>query len=78
MIRHTFKADSDSETRKMAIVIKKFIPQTKFILKDGHFGLEINCSFDNEEKKDIFIATFNKITGIGEDGKYIQFKLPKD
>ncbi len=78
MIRHSFKADSDSETRKMAIVIEKFIPQTKFTLKAGHFGLEINCNFDNEEKKDLFIATFNKIIGIGEDEKYIQFKLPKD
>ena len=76
MIRHNFKADSDSETRKMAIVIKKFIPQTKFTLKDGHSGLEINCNFENEEKKNLFISTFNKLIGITEDGTYLQFKSP--
>lgn len=76
MIKQTFKTDSNSETRKIAIVIKKFIPQINISLEDGHFGLEINCYFDNEEKKNSFIATFNKLIGIAEDGTYLHFKLP--
>ena len=78
MINYTFQMDSSSETKKMSGVIKKFIPNTNFTVNEGHFGLEINCKFENEQQKDSFIKVFSELLHINEDGTYEKFELPKD
>ncbi len=71
MIEYNFKSNSNSETKKIAEFIKRFTPKINFIIEEGHFGLSINCKFENQNDKDSFIQTLGNSLNISEDGSYI-------
>ena len=50
MIDYIFKSDSNSATKKVTEFIKEFNPKVDFKIEEGHFGLDINCKFDNDLK----------------------------
>ena len=71
MVEYTFKSDSNSATKKVAEFIKGFKPKVNFTIDNGHFGLEINCKFDNEKDRDSFINTLSESLRASENGSYI-------
>lgn len=71
MVEYIFKSDTDIATKKVADFIEGFTPKVHFVIEKGHFGLDINCKFNNESDRDSFIKTLNESLNISENGSYL-------
>lgn len=75
MIEYVIKSDSNRETKKIVKYIEGFHPKINFEIEKIHFNSEIlesiNCKFENESERDLFIKALSEGLGISETGEYL-------
>ena len=70
MIKHSFSAQSDSETKRIANFIETFTPKINFVFEQSHFGLQITATFNSEDEKSSFFHSLSAALNISDDGSY--------
>uniref|UniRef100_UPI004049E5B4 hypothetical protein n=1 Tax=Flavobacterium sp. TaxID=239 RepID=UPI004049E5B4 len=71
MIVHSFRAQSDSETKRIANFIETFNPKVNFILEESHSMLQITAKFNSEDEKNNFLLSLSSALNINENGSYL-------
>ncbi len=72
MFKYSFKAHTDTETKRIANFIETFEPKINFILDRSCFGMQITAEFISEDEKNSFLANLCSKLNLSEEGFYLK------